>query len=165
MMAAAVALLALSMPVPAFSQMMDMSMKAPRGGHGQMMEMGNMDRMGDMTSMCVERPNRMGLSDEQIMQIKPVHNGMQKKQAKFRADLAISEIELMKIMEVKDFDQEKAGSALKKITGIKTSHQLAMLKDMKEIREILTDEQFNKMKEMMPIEKRKNRSENGMMRK
>src|SRR5450759_3789542 len=49
LMVAAAALLALSVPVPAFSQMMDMSMNEHREGHGQMMEMGNMDKMGDMT--------------------------------------------------------------------------------------------------------------------
>jgi Spy/CpxP family protein refolding chaperone len=55
----------------------------------------------------------------------------------------------MDIMEVKDFDLEKAESAVKKITEIKTAHHLEILKNMKEMRTILTDEQFNKMKKMM----------------
>ena len=151
MVAAVVALVAFSVPVPAFSQMMDMSMKEHREGHGQMMEMGNMDKMGDMMGMCIEHADQMGLTDDQIMKMKPVHREMQKKQARFKADLKIAEIELMEIMEVKDFDLEKASSAVKKIEEIKTAHHLEMLKGMKEMRTMLTDEQFKKMKKMMPM--------------
>jgi len=73
---------------------------------------------------------------------------MQKKQARFKADLKIAEIDLMEIMEVKDFDLEKAGAAVKKIADIKTAHHLEMLKSMKEVRAILTHEQFQKMRKM-----------------
>ena len=55
----------------------------------------------------------------------------------------------MEIMEVKDFDLEKASAAVKKIADIKTAHHLEMLKAMKEMRAVLTDEQFKKMKKMM----------------
>ena len=150
-LAAAVTLLAFSAPGPAFSQMKEMSMKGHGEGHGQMMEMGNMDRMGDMTGMCIEHADKLGLTDDQIMKMKPVHREMQKKQARFKADLKIAEIELMEIMDVKDFDLEKANSAVKKIEEIKTAHHLEMLKAMKEMRTILTDEQFKKMKKMMPM--------------
>jgi hypothetical protein len=44
--------------------MMDMSMKEHREGHRQMMEMGNMDKMGDMMGMCIEYADKMGLTDE-----------------------------------------------------------------------------------------------------
>jgi len=76
---------------------------------------------------------------------------MQKNQARFKADLKIAEIELRDIMEVKDFDLEKAGAAVKKIADIKTAHHLEMLNAMKEMRTNLTDEQFKKMKKMMPM--------------
>ena len=148
-MVAVVALLAFSVPVPAFSQMKDMSMKEHREGHGQMMGMGNMDRMGDMMGMCIEHAEELGLTDDQIMKMKPVHREMQKKDARFKADRKIAEIELMEIMEVKDFDLEKGNSAVKKIAEIITAHHLEMLKAMKEMRAILTDEQFKKMKKMM----------------
>ena len=150
-MFAVLVLLATGTPAPAYSQAKDMSMMEYRGGHGQMMGMGTMDRMGDMTAMCIERAGKIGLADDQIKKIKSVHNGMLKKQAQFKADLTIAEIELMEIMEVKDFDLEKANSAVKKIAEIKTVHQLEMLKSMKEMRTLLTDEQFNKMKRMMPM--------------
>jgi Spy/CpxP family protein refolding chaperone len=140
-------LLTVVFAVPAFSQMTDMPMK----GHGQMMEMGNMDKMGDMMGMCIEHADKMGLTDDQITKMKPIHREMQKKQARFIADQKIAEIELMEIMDVKDFDLEKAGAAVKKIADIRTAYHLEMLKAMKEMRTILTDEQFQKMKKMMPM--------------
>ncbi len=149
MMVAVVALLMISVSVPAFSEMKDMSMKEHRGGHGQMMKMGDMDKMGDMMGMCIQHADKIGLTDDQVMKMKPVHSEMQKKQARFKADQKIAEIELMEIMEVKDFDLEKANSAVKNIADIKTTHHLEMLKAMKEMHTILTDEQFKKMKKMM----------------
>jgi Spy/CpxP family protein refolding chaperone len=140
-------LLTVIFAVPAFSQMADMPMK----GHGQKMEMGNMEKMGDMMGMCIEHADMMGLTDDQLMKMKSIHREMQKKQARFKADLKIAEIELMEIMDVKDFDLEKASSQVKKIAEIKTAHHLEMLKAMKEMRTILTDEQFKKMKKMMPM--------------
>ena len=148
---AAVALMAFSFPVPAFSQKKDMSMTGHGEGHGQMMGMGTMDRMGDMMGMCMQHADMMGLTDDQILKMKPMHSEMQKKQARFKADLKIAEIELMDILEVKDFDLEKASAAVKKIEDIKTAHHLEMLKAMKEMRAVLTDEQFKKMQKMMPM--------------
>ncbi|MDO9080390.1 MAG: hypothetical protein Q7U44_06275, partial [Desulfuromonadales bacterium] len=106
----AVFLLAFSVPLPASAEMM---------------EMGNMDKMGDM-GMCIEHAEMMGLTDDQIMKMKPRHSEMQKKHARYKADKKIAEIELMDIMDGKDFDLEKASSAVKKIAGIKTAHKLEM---------------------------------------
>jgi len=164
-MVAAVALLAFSLPVRAYSQMADMSMKDHRAGHGQMMDMGNMDKMGDMMGMCIEHADKMGLTDDQIAKMKPLHREMQKKQARFKADRKIAEIELMEIMEVKDFDLEKASAAVKKIEEIKTAHHLEMLKAMKEMRTILTDEQFKKMKKMMSMKTGEKKPAKKMMKK
>lgn len=148
-MMATLALLSFSVPVPVYSQMQEMPMMEHREGHRQMMGMGTMDRMGDMMGMCIEHADKIGLTDDQIAKMKPIHREMQKKQARYVAELKIAEIELMEIMEVKDFDLEKASSAVKKIEEIKTAHHLEMLKAMKEVRSNLTDEQFKKMKKMM----------------
>jgi len=162
---ALVALLITSVPVPAFSEMKDMSMKERREGHGQMMKMGDMDKMGDMMDMCIAHADMMGLTDDQVMKIKPVHSEMQKKQARFKADQKIAKIELMEIMEVKDFDLEKANSAVKKIAEIKTAHHLEMLKAMKEMRTLLTDEQFKNMKKMMSMNRSEKKPAKTMMKK
>lgn len=146
--------------VPAFSQMRDMHMSDQGGGCGcgHMTEKGNMDMMG-CHMMCIEQ---MGLTDDQIKKIKPLHKEMQKKHIKFQADRKLAEIELMEIMEVKDFDMEKATAAVKKIENIRTAQHLEMLKTMKNIRAILTDEQFKNMHKMCmkPVDK-----ERGMMNK
>ena len=139
-------LLTVVFAVPAFSQM-DMPMKGHGEGHGPMMEMDHMDMMGgDM--MCMEHMHHMGLTDDQMMKMKPLHREMQKKQIRSKADLKIAEIELMEVMEVKDFDLDKATSAVKKIEDIKTARHLEMLKAMKDMRTILTDEQFKNMHKM-----------------
>jgi Spy/CpxP family protein refolding chaperone len=158
-------LLTVVFAVPAFSQMMDRSMMTQREGPGPMMEMGNMERMGNMMGGVIEQADKMGLTDDQITKMKPANREMQKKQARFKADLKIAEIELMEIMEVKDFDLEKAGSAVKKIAEIKTAHHLEMLKAMKEMRTILTDEQFKQMKKMMPMKTGGNKPAKKMMKK
>jgi Spy/CpxP family protein refolding chaperone len=147
-------LLTVVFAVPAFSQMMDMPMNQHRDGHGHMMGMGTMDGMGDRECMCIQHADKMGLTDDQIIKMKPLVREMQKKHARFRADVKIAEIDLMGIMEVKDVDLEKAGFAVKKIADIRTAHHLEMLKGMKEMRTILTDEQFKQMKKMMPIKEK-----------
>lgn len=156
------ALLALSVPVSAFAQTKDVPVKGPERVHGQrtamdhrgghMNQMGQMDMMGDMMGMCLEHADKLGLSDAQMSKMKPAHNDMLKKQARFKADLKIAEIELAEIMDVKDFDLEKANTAVKKIEEVKAAHHLEMLKHMKEVRSILTDDQFKNMKKMMPME-------------
>ena len=151
---AAVVLLALSVPMPAFSQMKDMPMRQQGRESGpMMMGMGNMDMMGEMMGMCLMHVEKMGLTDDQIAKMKPGHSEMQKKQVQFKADLKIAEIELRDIMEVKDFDLEKARAAVIKIGEIKVAHHLEMLKAMKEMRAIVTEEQFKNMKKMMPMKK------------
>lgn len=145
------AMLMLSAPVPSYSQMMDMPMNEYRGGYGQMIGMVNMDRMDVMPGICIEQADKIGLSDGQISKIRPIHREMQKIQARFKADLRIAEIELMEIMEVKDFDLEKASAGVKKISDIKTAYHLEMLKNMKEIRTILTGEQYEKLRSLMPM--------------
>jgi Spy/CpxP family protein refolding chaperone len=164
-MAAAISLMALTVPVTAFSQMKEMPVKEHRAGHGQMMEMDHMDKMGDMMDMCMEHAEKMGLSEAQITKMKPVHREMQKKHARFKADVKIAEIELMEIMEVKDFDMEKATAAVKKIAEIKTAHHVEMLKAMKEVRASLTEEQFSKMQKMMSMKSDKKKMPKHIMKK
>ena len=150
--AAALAMLAFSVPVPAFSQIRDMSgMNERRAGHGQMLEMDHMDMMAEMPGMCIDHAEKVGLGDDQLRKMKPAHIEMQKRHARFKADLKIAEIELMEIMDVKDFDLEKANLAVKKIAEIKSAHHLENLKAMKEMRTILTDDQYKKMKKLMSM--------------
>jgi Spy/CpxP family protein refolding chaperone len=158
-------LLTVVFALPAFAQMMDMPMKENMEGHGQMMGSGDMERMGDMMGMCLEHADQIGLTAEQVNKITPIHREMQKKQIRFKAELKIAEIELKEVMEVKDFDMEKASYAVKKIADMKTAHHLEMLKSMKEVRSTLTDEQFQKMKKMMTMKMGEKKPAKKMMKK
>lgn len=113
-----------------------------------------MDKMSDMMARCIGHAYEMGLSDEQIRKIKPVHSEMQKKQAQFVADLKIAEIELMETLEVKKFDLENANNAVNQIAEITKIHHLAMLKAIKEMRDIFTDQQFKEINSMAPLKER-----------
>ena len=156
-------LLTVVFAVPAFSQMNDISMQSHGEEQGQMMAMGNMEMGGDM--MFMEHANKIGLTDEQIAKMKPLHTEMQKKQIRSKADLKIAEIELMEIMEVKDFDLDRATSAVKKIEDIKTAQHLGMLKAMKDMRAILTDEQFKNMQKMCMMKMGEKKHEKKMDKK
>ena len=140
---------------PACAEMKDMPMEHKGPGHGDMCTMCDMDRpgdgMGDMMSRCLQHADKLGLSEDQMNKIKPVHRDMKKKQIRFKADLEIARMEMKEIMEVKDFDLEKASAQIRKIEDLKTAHHLAMLKSMKEVRSILTDEQFKKMGALMKM--------------
>lgn len=124
-----------------------LALSVPLSASAEMMDMEKMDDMG----MCIAHAEKIGLTDDQIMKMKTRHSDMQKKHARYKADKKIAEIELMDIMDVKDFDLEKARSAVKKISEIKTAHKLEMLKSMKEMRTMLTEEQFKEMKKMMTM--------------
>lgn len=165
MTVAVLALLTFSVPVAFSAEMKHMSRMEHKAGHGQMMGNEGMDGMGDMMGMCLKHADKIGLSDEQISKLKPLHREMQKKQARFKADLKIAEIDLMEIMEVKDFDLELAKSAIKKCAELKTAHHLEMVTVMKEVRTILTDDQFKKMKKMMAMPMNEKKAAKKMMKK
>jgi Spy/CpxP family protein refolding chaperone len=144
------ACLAVSLAYPAFAQMnKPMGPKGPGPGMG-LCNMCNMDGMGGMMGNCLQHADEIGLTDDQITKITPIHREMQKKMIRYKSDLEVARIELKEIMDVKDFNLEKANAQIKKIEGIRTNKHLEMLKSMKEVRSILTDEQFKKMKKLMP---------------
>jgi len=159
--------------LPAFADMQHMPMDEHKA-HGQMemcekcdMHRGGMEyhRMGDMIGRCLQLADKIGLSEDQINKLKPLHREMLKKQIRFKADLKLARIDLMEIMEVKDFDMEKASAAVKKIGDMKTEHHLEMLKTMKEARSILTDDQFKKMKKMMHMRMEEHKQPQKAMKK
>jgi periplasmic protein CpxP/Spy len=166
-------LLTVFLAFPAFAQMKaPMGPKGPGPGPGPGREMcvmcamdGMGDMMGGMMGTCLQNADKIGLTDDQIQKITPIHREMQKKMIRDKADLEIAQIELKEIMDVKDFDLEKATAQVRKIEDIKTHKHLEMLKSMKEVRSILTDEQFKKMKKMMPMMMDRNKPPRKMMKK
>lgn len=138
----------------AFSHMHDSN----KMGMG-MMGMGMMGyHMEEMVGACLSHASEINLSDEQIKKLQPLHREIQKILAKFRADMKIAELDLMEVMDVKDFDLQKAEEISKKITELRFAEHKELLRIMKEVRSILTEEQFQKMKKMkmmgqMPMKK------------
>ena len=136
--------------VPAFADMHGKEMKEHKecACHEQKIGMHGMHRRGDMLGMLIKHADKVGLTDDQVVKLKAIHRGMEKKKIRFEADMKLSLIDLKEIMEVKDFDLEKANAAVQKISDLKRDQHLEMLKSLKDVRSILTDEQFKKIKEM-----------------
>jgi Spy/CpxP family protein refolding chaperone len=154
---------------PAFSQMKDMPMEHKGPGHMETCSMCNMgghgEGMGDMMGTCLDHADKLGLSEDQMSKIKPIHRELQKKMIRFDADIKIAQIEMKEIMGIKDFDLEKATAQVKKIEDLKTAQHIEMLKSMKEVRSILTDEQFKKMQKMMHMKMEEAKPHKKMMMK
>jgi hypothetical protein len=75
--------------------MKGMSMQEHRGEPCRTMGMCDTDKMGDIMGIWIEHADMMGLTYEHVMKVKPFHREMQKKQARFMADLKIAQIELL----------------------------------------------------------------------
>ena len=153
--------------LPAAAQNMDMQMQMHEqmAVRGPMMESGSMDRMGEMMGRCLEHAEELGLTEDQVKKLTPLHREMKKMLIRFNADLKLAEMEHMEIMGVKDFDLDKAIAGDKRIAGLKTAHHAEMLKLMKQVRGILTEEQFKKMKEMTPMMMKGKKPEKDMKHK
>lgn len=142
-------LLTVIFAVPAFADMHGKETKGHKecACHEQMQGKPGMHRRGDMVGMLIKHADKIGLTDDQVVKLKAIHSGIIKKKIRFGADSKLARIELMEIMEVKDFDLEKANAAALKITDLKKDQRLEMLKSIKDVRAILTDDQFKKIKE------------------
>ena len=119
-------------------------MKAYGARNGLMVEMRTMSRMGAIMGRYIKHVENLALTEDQIMKIIPVHDEMQKKEAKFKADLKIAQIELTESALKKPY-QVRNNSAVTNIADIKEAHHVQLLKALKEMRIVLTDEQLRKM--------------------
>ncbi len=126
----------------------------------QTMDMNNMVNLDDMIGTCIDQADKMGLTDDQVIKMKPIHRETQKRLARYNTDLKIAENLFMKIMEVKNFDIKKANEVVKKVAELQTIHQFELLKTIKQIRTSLTAEQFERMKMMMSMKTDKKESNN-----
>ena len=119
-------------------------MKAHGARNELMLEMRSMSRMGAVMGRNIKHAENLALTEDQIMKIMPVHNQMQKKEAKFKADLKLAQVELTENA-LKKPDQVRSNSAVTNIADIKEAHHVQLLKALKEMRIVLTDEQLRKM--------------------
>lgn len=165
-LAAVLFLVVLAVPATSFCEMRNTHGKEHMSGQGHMMSaMGSMERMDAMMGTCFEHAEKIGLSADQLAKLKPIHHAMKIKQVRFKADQKIADIELMAIMEVKDFNLEKAIATVIKSDELQAAHHLDMLKAMKDMRTVLTDEQFNTMKKEMTMNHGDNKPARSMKKK
>ena len=147
-----VLLMTVAFAVPAFADMHGKGGKDMKGHkecacHEQKFEKCGMHRRGDMVGMLIKHADKIGLTEDQVVKLKAIHSGIVKRKIRTEADTKLAKIELREIMEVKDFDLEKANAAAQKIADLKKDQRLEMFKSIKDVRNILTDEQFKKVKE------------------
>lgn len=145
-------LVAFALPVSAQMMGGPMQGRCELCGLGMGMGMGGMD---GMMENCLRYADKIGLSDDQVKKIKAIHRNMKKKQAQFKADMEIAQVDMREIMDVKDFDLEKATAVAKKMGDMRAAHHLEMLKAKKEVRAILTEDQFKKLRKLMQEQKGK----------
>ena len=135
--------------IPAFADMHGKEMKEHQKCEcHERMGKRHMHKRGDMLGILIKHSDKVGLTADQVVNLKVIHRGMGKKKIRLEADMKLARIELKEVMEVKDFDLEKANVAAQKISDIKRDQRLEMLKSIKDVRSILTDEQFKKIKEI-----------------
>src|SRR6185369_14608181 len=127
--------------LPAAARDMEMMMHERMGTHGTMMESGSMDRMGEMMGKCLEHAEELGLTDDQVKKLTPLHREMKKMLIRFNADLKLAEKEHIENIEVKDFELHKAIGDDKKNAGKKTAHHSEIFKFIKQVRTALAEKQ------------------------
>lgn len=135
--------------VPAYADMHGKEMKEHKKCECQE-QMGKcqMHRRGDMLGMLIKHADKVGLTADQVVKLKDIQRGKERKEIRSEADLKLARLDLKELMEVKNFDLEKANTQVQKISDIKKAQHLEMLKSVKEARGILTDAQFKKISEM-----------------
>src|SRR5215813_5485854 len=167
--------LALGMVIPAQSGMMGQrptgqSEGAPESSPGGMMGQGGMGMMGPQTmrgtmgggmqgmpeGMAMPRPRQLvrmlkaelGLSDEQVKQLRQIFSQATKTGIKQRADLRIAEFELGELLEAEPVDMGQVDGKLKAIEGLRTTLRLSLIKAHEQAKGILTPEQRQKLEHL-----------------
>lgn len=135
---------------PVHAEPTGMGMMGRGAGYG-FMGMGGMDAMADNMGTCLANADKIGLTPDQVAKLTPLHREMQKKQIRFQADMKLAEMEKAEILEVKDFDLEKAKALVKKIADMKSAHHQEMLQLMHEVRGIFTEDQFKRLQALKPV--------------
>jgi Spy/CpxP family protein refolding chaperone len=90
----------------------------------------------------------LGLSDEQVKQLRQVFSQATKARIKQRADLRIAEFELGELLEADPVDMGQVEGKLKTIEGLRTTLRLSLIKAHEQAKGILTPEQRQKLEHL-----------------
>lgn len=102
----------------------------------------------------VRRPNRaalqadLGLSDEQVAQIRKIHLQERKASIRRNADMRIARVELSELMGAATLDEAAIAARVKTIGELQTAALKARIDGALAIRRLVTAEQFQKMQQL-----------------
>jgi len=151
--------LTLIFAAPSYPQDSGVVINRLRDRYGVTSEIDNFKIMCNLICISDEYAKLNGLTDEQILKIKPLYIEMEKNNAKLKEEIIFYEQKIREIMNNKDFDLDMANTNGQKITQIKMLHQIQVLKYIKEIRSLLTNEQFMTLNMRISIYSGKNLKE------
>lgn len=138
-------LLTVIFAAPSYPQEVGAYLNRIRDRYGVTSEIDNFNTMCNLLCMSVEYAKSIGLTDAQILKIKPLYIEMETSNKNIKNKLLSLELEISEIMNDKDFDFDKANIVCQNITQLKMINHFQILKYIKEIRSILTSDQFMKM--------------------
>lgn len=97
----------------------------------------------------LDRIEGINLTGEQRVKLEASEIDHRKKMIRFRADLAIANLEKHSLLKDKNFKREAVQEQIKKIMAIKTDMQMARLDNQDLLRQVLTDDQWKLFKEQL----------------
>ncbi len=127
----------------------------PRGGGAGMKGFGPPGGGGlDRLVRDAEAAKSLGVTDEQLSQVREIAYQSEILQVKNRADLEIAQMELRRVLESAKPTEEAVGKAVDKISALEAQIQKARISEMLKIRGILGEEMIAKLRDSMREELR-----------
>jgi Spy/CpxP family protein refolding chaperone len=106
---------------------------------------------------------QLGLSDEQLADIREIWSDHKKAAIRTEADVEIAEMELQEILGHQPVDFDKAKSKIERIGALRQNVQLGMLEAMRKSHDVLTEEQREKLMTLRKHGCRGTMEQGGMM--
>jgi Spy/CpxP family protein refolding chaperone len=105
-------------------------------------------RQGRSDVVALEK--ELGLSTDQVTQIKKLRAEARKQAIRQRADLAVARLELRELMDASTVDEKAVTAKVKTISDLQGAALLARTNERLAMRRILTPEQQEKLKQLGP---------------
>lgn len=121
----------------------------PRGGGPGMKGFGPPGGGLDRLVRDTEAAKSLGVTDEQLSQVREIAYQSEILQVKNRADLEVAQMELRRLLESAKPTEEAVGKAVDKISALEAQMQKARIGEMLKIRGILGEEMIAKLRDSM----------------
>jgi Spy/CpxP family protein refolding chaperone len=103
----------------------------------------------------------LGLTDEQVGQLRKLHSDQRRAAIRRRADLRIARMDLDELLNAATVDEKALGTKMKEIGDLQAAALKARVDSRLALRKVLTPEQLQKMKELRPAARRGERGFRG----